>query len=80
VLANFKTALAVRQTKQADLAARLKITQSVLSEIIHGRRRPTADLRTRIAAELGVDESWLFATQTKIPGAHPITTTAPAVA
>lgn len=80
MLANFKTALAVRRTKQVDLAVTLGIAPSVLSEIIHGRRRPTHDLRSRIAHELGVDESWLFSTQTKIPGAHPVNTTAPVVA
>ena len=74
MLANFKTVLAVRRTKQADLAARLKIAPSVLSEIIHGRRSASPDLRSRIADELGVDESWLFATQTKIPGVHSVTT------
>jgi transcriptional regulator with XRE-family HTH domain len=67
MLANLKTALAARGVKQADLAPKLKIPPSVLSEIIHGRRSPSESLRARISEELRADEGWLFQTYTAIP-------------
>ncbi len=67
MLVNLKTALAARKLRQADLAQSLKITPSVLSEIVNGRRRPNPELRSRIAIELRADESWLFETFTVIP-------------
>lgn len=67
MLSNLKTALAARGVKQVDLALRLKIPPSVLSEIIHERRNADASLRARLADELQVDERWLFATYTALP-------------
>lgn len=68
MLVNFKTALAAKRIRQVDLATSLKITPPALSEIINGRRQADASLRARIALALEVDEAWLFATFTKIPG------------
>ena len=67
MLVNFKTALAARKISQADLAQSVKITPTVLSEIIHERRRADASLRAKIATALNVDESWLFSTLTRLP-------------
>jgi transcriptional regulator with XRE-family HTH domain len=67
MLSNFKTALAVRGVKQVDLAYELRIPASTLSEIVHGRRRPDASTRKRIAARLDVDEKWLFSRVVEIP-------------
>jgi len=67
MLSNFRTALAVRGMKQADLAYKLHIPASTLSEIVHERRRPDARTRRRIAAILDVDEKWLFSRQIQIP-------------
>ena len=67
MLANLKTAIAMRRLKQADLAQSLKIPPTVLSEIIHGRRRADASLRARISAALCADEGWLFSTIARIP-------------
>lgn len=67
MLPNFKTILAVKRIRQVDLAQSLKISPTVLSEIINGRRQADASLRSRLAASLKVDEGWLFSTLTKIP-------------
>lgn len=68
MLVNFKTTLAALDVKQVDLALELKVPPSTISEIICGRRQADASLRSRIAAKLGVDESWLFSSVTRIPG------------
>jgi transcriptional regulator with XRE-family HTH domain len=68
MLANLKTALAARRVRQIDLALELKISPSLLSEIINGRREPNLSLRARIAEALQADERWLFACITRIPG------------
>jgi len=67
MLVNLKTALAVRCVKQVELASEVDITPSVLSEIIHERRKANAALRARIARELHADEAWLFAQRTSVP-------------
>ena len=67
MLANFKTALAVRGMKQIELATELKIAPTVLSEIVHGRRCASPSLRARVAAMLQADETWLFSSFTRIP-------------
>jgi transcriptional regulator with XRE-family HTH domain len=68
MLANLKAALAARRVRQFDLALMLKISPSVLSEIINGRRQPNPSLRARIAEALHADERWLFSYITRIPG------------
>jgi len=68
MLVNLKSAFVARGIKQVDLALSLKISPSVLSEIINGRRQPSPSLRARIAHELRADEGWLFAAFTRIPG------------
>ena len=62
LLANLKAALAARNLRQADLAAALKVSPGLLSEIVRGRREAPATLRTRIAEILRADERWLFTT------------------
>jgi transcriptional regulator with XRE-family HTH domain len=69
VLANLKTAISVRGLTQAEFAlTALKIAPSLLSEIIHERKRPDASLKARIAKELQCDEGWLFSSVTHVPG------------
>ena len=61
MLSNLRTALAARNLRQEDLAIhKLKIPPSVLSGIIHGLRRASAELRRKIAESLEADEHWLF--------------------
>ena len=67
MLANLKAALAVRRLRQADLAVELKISASVVSEVVCGRRELAPHLRTRAAEFLGVDEGWLFAETRALP-------------
>ena len=67
MLVNLKTTIAARRLTQVDLALRLKIPPTVLSEIIHGRRQADASLRGRIAEALRADETWLFSTAVRIP-------------
>jgi transcriptional regulator with XRE-family HTH domain len=67
MLVNFKSTLMARGLKQVDLALSLKITPSLLSEIINGRRQANPSLRARIAETLSADESWLFSAVTRIP-------------
>ncbi len=68
MLVNLKAAIAARRLRQVDVALALKITPSVLSEIVNGRREADASLRAQIAEILRADESWLFSTITRIPG------------
>jgi transcriptional regulator with XRE-family HTH domain len=67
VLANLKATLAVRRIRQVDLAIQLKISSSVLSEIINGRRPLPQDLAERIAGALNADPNWLFSPLMDIP-------------
>jgi transcriptional regulator with XRE-family HTH domain len=63
MLANLKAALAARNMLQADLAYKLKISPSAMSEIVNGRRNPEPRVAARIAQILRVDESLLFSEQ-----------------
>jgi transcriptional regulator with XRE-family HTH domain len=67
VLVNFKTALAARGMRQIELALDLKVSPTVLSEIVNGRRSASPSLRARLAEVLQADEAWLFSTFTRIP-------------
>jgi hypothetical protein len=68
MLSNLRTALAVRNLRQVDLAIHtLKIPPSVLSEIIRGRRKASTELRRKIAESLDADEHWLFEPVAEIP-------------
>jgi transcriptional regulator with XRE-family HTH domain len=71
VLANLKAALGARGMRQADLALELKITPSVLSEIVNERRKANTSVRERVSKILQADESWLFSTFTRIPARAP---------
>jgi len=55
-----KSTIAARGWTQVDFAISLKIPSSILSEIIHERRRADVPLRARIADALQADEGWLF--------------------
>lgn len=49
-----------RQGRSAsEVAAAAGLSDSVLSEIETGARRPTGDVRARLATALGVEERWL---------------------
>ena len=66
-LSNLRTALAARNLRQVDLAIHtLKISPSVLSEIIRGRRKASAELRRKITEVLQTDEVWLVKPVVKI--------------
>jgi transcriptional regulator with XRE-family HTH domain len=67
VLANLKATLAARRMHQVDLAIELKISPSVLSEIINDRRSAEPSLRARLAEILQANEDWLFARTIHIP-------------
>jgi transcriptional regulator with XRE-family HTH domain len=67
MLSNLKTALAARRLHQVDVAIELKISPSVLSEIVNGRRSAEASLRARLAEILQADEEWLFSSAIRIP-------------
>jgi transcriptional regulator with XRE-family HTH domain len=67
LLVNFKTALAARKMSQADLAQALQIAPTVLSEIIHERRRADVSLKAKLARALNVDERWLFLAFVRLP-------------
>jgi transcriptional regulator with XRE-family HTH domain len=67
VLANLKATLAVRRLRQVDLSIELKISPSLLSEIINGRRSAEPLLRARLAEILQANEDWLFARTIQIP-------------
>jgi len=68
ILSNLRTALAARNLRQVDLAIHtLKISLSVLSEIIRGRRKASAELCRKITEVLQADEVWLVKPAVKIP-------------
>lgn len=67
MLANLKVAIAARGLRQIDLADQLEISPTALSELIHERRIPSAELRAQIAELLCADETWLFSSITYIP-------------
>ena len=67
MLLNLKTAIAARGWRQVDFGLDQKIPPTVLSEIIHERRKPTAAVRVQIAVALHADEDWLFSSITCIP-------------
>lgn len=70
MLVNLKAALAMRRATQAELAAELKISTGLLSEVIHGRKQLAPHQRTRAAEFLGAEETWLFAS-VSIPSFRP---------
>ncbi len=60
MLANLKAALATRKIHQVDLEISLKISPSILSEVINERREADRDLRRQISETLNTDDAWLF--------------------
>ena len=67
MLLNLKVTIAARRLTQVDLALKLKLAPTALSEIIHGHRQADPSLRARIAEALRADEAWLFSSVTRIP-------------
>jgi transcriptional regulator with XRE-family HTH domain len=57
---NLKIQLWKKHIRQNQLARLLHIDETVVSKIINGSRRPSQELRTRIAEVLESDEEWLF--------------------
>ncbi len=53
--------------RQNWLARQLNMDETVLSKIINGYRRPSAQVRASIAKYFRVDETWLFDTETQAP-------------
>lgn len=81
MLSNLKTALAARRLHQVDLAIELKISPSVFSEIVHGRRQADPSLRARLAEILQADQDWLFDRTIHIPAPKsPDAASTPAIA
>lgn len=46
--------------RQNRLARILDLDETILSRIINGFRKPTPELKAKIAVALNSDESWLF--------------------
>ena len=67
MLPNLKTALAVRDVRQIELAREINISAELLSRIVRGWTTPSSALRARIADFLDADEGWLFARDVAIP-------------
>lgn len=57
---NLKMQLWKRGLRQNRLARMLAIDETVLSKMINGYRVPSPQIRSRIAAVLEADETWLF--------------------
>jgi transcriptional regulator with XRE-family HTH domain len=57
---NLKLQIFRRCSHQNWLARAVGMDETVLSKIIHGYRKPTADQRKLLAAYLEADENWLF--------------------
>jgi len=60
MLVNFKVALGLKGEHQVDLAMRCEMDPTLLSQIINERREASSELRSKLAAALGVSERWLF--------------------
>lgn len=71
MLSNLKTALAARRMRQAELAAAIGISPSLLSEAIHLRAQLAPHQRQRIAEVLCADPAWLFERVIHIPALKP---------
>jgi len=67
MLSNLRTALAARRMRQAELAQRVGISASTLSEFINGRAELSPQLRARIVEALQAEPGWLFSRVTHIP-------------
>jgi transcriptional regulator with XRE-family HTH domain len=46
--------------RQNHLARLLEVDESILSRMINGFRKPTPELKARIATVLHAEEAWLF--------------------
>ncbi len=57
---NLKLQIFKRGVRQNQLARELRISEAVLSKIIHGYREPSAEERKLLCAYLQADEAWLF--------------------
>ncbi len=79
MLANLKAALAARRLRQADLAFELKLAPSLISEVIHGRRKLEPHQVARVAELLKADAGWLFQEVHFIPGPKSVETAEPRI-
>lgn len=57
---NLKLQIFRRGSHQNRLAKAVGIDETVLSKIIHGYRKPTAEQRKALACFLEAEEEWLF--------------------
>lgn len=53
--------------RQNRLARELNMDETVLSKIINGYRRPSIQVKARIAKYFQMDEAWLFDTDSQAP-------------
>jgi transcriptional regulator with XRE-family HTH domain len=66
LLSTLKTALTLERLSQRSFAQRVGIREETLSRVIHGRYRPSYDMKKKIAGDLGRPVQELFAEE---PGA-----------
>lgn len=67
MFANIKSACAVWDVRQKDVAKRIGVSKSLLSKIVRGKATASPELRRRLAAELHTTEDWLFRERIEIP-------------
>lgn len=60
MLSTLKTALTLERLSQRSFARRVGIREETLSRVIHGRYRPSSDMKNRIAQVLGRPVKELF--------------------
>jgi transcriptional regulator with XRE-family HTH domain len=58
--------------RQNRLAQMLGVDETTLSRIVNGFRKPTAELRERIAGALQCDQGWLFEEAEPAPPSIPV--------
>jgi transcriptional regulator with XRE-family HTH domain len=46
--------------RQCRLAQLLELDETILSRLVNGFRKPTPEMKARIAALLDAEENWLF--------------------
>jgi len=69
VYPNLKMEIWLSRKKQNRLARELQVHETVLSKVINGYRKPTPELRTRLARYFNKAEGWLFQTEPAVQGA-----------
>jgi transcriptional regulator with XRE-family HTH domain len=60
MLSTLKTALTLERLSQRSFARRVGIREETLSRVIHGRYRPSCDMKKKIAQGIGCPVQELF--------------------